>query len=151
MTLADNWQIRLIQLLAVPGLLLAYFLYLFHEGVLVGVCEANSFWDCGQVSGPDAPYASIGPVSVALLGLVGYAAIFLAAWLQDWVALVDAYMPELMLGLTGTALLFSLGLTALEAFVIGAYCEYCVASAVIVLLMFILSISYLRRSAAGDG
>lgn len=144
MSLPEDWQVRVIQLLAVPGLLIAYFLYLYHESYLIGVCEPNQLFDCGQVSGPNSPWASIGPVPVALIGLVGYVVIFLTTWLQDWIDFVDDYMPELMLALTGIAFLFTLGLTLLEALVIHAFCQYCVYSAVIVLVMFILSISYLR-------
>lgn len=144
MSLPEDWQVRVIQLLAVPGLLIAYFLYLYHESYLIGVCEPNQLFDCGQVSGPNSPWASIGPVPIALIGLVGYVVIFLTTWLQDWIDFVDDYMPELMLALTGIAFLFTLGLTLLEALVIHAFCQYCVYSAVIVLVMFILSISYLR-------
>lgn len=140
----DDWQIRLIQLLAVPGLVIAYFLLLYHNGDLINVCTASSWDDCGQVSGPDAPYSSIGPIPVALIGLVGYATIFLLTWLKDWWPLIDDYSPELMVGLTGFAFLFSLGLTGLELFVINAICRFCVLSAAIITVMFVLSISYLR-------
>lgn len=144
MTIPDSWHIKVIQLLAVPGLLLAYFLYLYHNGTLISVCEPSALFDCGQVSGPTSPYSSLGNIPIALIGLIGYAVIFLAAWLQDWVDFVDDYMPEIMLALTTIAFLFTLGLTLLEALVIHAFCQYCVYSAVIVLVMFILSILYLR-------
>jgi uncharacterized membrane protein len=140
----QDWQIRLIQLLSVPGMLLAYYLFLFHEGVLIIGCAVDSVFDCGQVSGPNAPYASIGPVPVAFIGLTGYAVIFLLAWLRDWDNPLVDYLPELMLAVTGFAFLFSLGLTLLELFVIGAFCQYCVVSAVLVVLLFGLSISYWR-------
>ena len=144
----DQWQLRVIQLLAVPGLLISFFLLLFHSGRLVGVCSATGWDDCGQVSGPTAPYATIGPVPIALIGLVGYAIIFLLVWLQDWLPTLEAYLPELMVGVTGLAFLFSLGLTGLELFVIRAICRYCVISAAIVTVMFVLSLSYLRGRAA---
>ena len=140
----EDWQIRLIQLLAIPGLVVAFYLLLFHNGNLVNACTASGWDDCGKVSGPDAPYSSIGPIPVALIGLVGYATIFLLSWLKDWWPLLDDYSPELMVGLTGFAFLFSLLLTALELFVINAICRFCVVSAVIVTIMFVLAISYLR-------
>ncbi len=140
----QDWQIRLIQLLSVPGMLLAYYLFLFHEGVLIVGCSVGSVFDCGQVSGPGAQYASIGPVPVAFIGLTGYAVIFLLTWLRDWDFPLMDYFPELMLAVTGFAFLFSLGLTLLEYFVIGAFCQYCVVSAVFVVLLFGLSISYWR-------
>lgn len=147
----QEWQLRLIQLLSVPGMMLAFYLYLFHMGVLVVGCKVGSFWDCGQVSGPGAPYASIGPVPVAFIGLTGYAVIFMLTWLQDWEFPLMDYLPELMVAVTGFALLFSLGLTAVEFFVIRAFCQYCVVSAVLVVILFGLSLSYLRSANAEGG
>lgn len=139
----SDWQLRFIQLLAIPGLVVAYYLLLFHEGQLVIVCSGG--WDdCGAVSGPDAPYSSIGPVPVALIGMTGYALIFMLVWLRDWLPLLDEYLPEIMVSVTGLALLFSLWLTGLELFVIHAFCRFCVVSAVIILIMFALAVSYLR-------
>jgi uncharacterized membrane protein len=138
-----DWQLRFIQLLAIPGLVVAYYLLLFHEGQVVIVCSGG--WDdCGAVSGPDAPYSSIGPVPVALIGMTGYALIFMLVWLRDWLPRLDEYLPEIMVSVTGLALLFSLWLTGLELFVIHAFCRFCVVSAVIILIMFALAVSYLR-------
>jgi uncharacterized membrane protein len=143
--LPDDWQVRLIQLLAVPGLLLAFYLLLYHEGKLVDVCTASGWDDCGKVSGPDAPYSSIGSIPVALIGLVGYAALFLVVWLKNWLALVEDYLPELLVGLTAVAFLFSVGLTGLELLVIHAICRFCVVSAVIITVMFGLALHYMRE------
>jgi uncharacterized membrane protein len=140
----QEWQLRLIQLLSVPGMLVAYYLYLFHEGVLVSGCAVGGWFDCGIVSGPGAPYASIGPVPVAFIGLTGYAVIFLLTWLKDWEFPLMDYLPELLVAVTGFAVLFSLGLTILELLVIKAFCQYCVVSAVLVVILFGLSLSYLR-------
>lgn len=142
----SDWQVRLIQLLAVPGLIIAFYLLLYHNGNLVSVCRPSSWDDCGKVSGPDAPYSAIGPIPVALIGLVGYALVFLVAWLKDWWPLLDEYSPEVLVALTGFAFLFSLGLTGLELFVIGAICRFCVISALIITVMLVLSISYLRAA-----
>ncbi len=141
----EDWQVRLIQILAVPGMLLAFYLLLYHEGNLIEVCTASGWDDCGKVSGPDAPYSSIGPIPVALIGLIGYSAIFLTTWLRNWLVLVDDYLPELLTGLTAVAFLFSLSLTGLELFVIHAICRFCVVSAIIITIMFILAIHYMRE------
>jgi uncharacterized membrane protein len=66
--------------------------------------------------------------------------------LKDWSSLVDDYLPEIILGLTALAFLFSLGLTALEAFVLHVFCRFCLVSAAIVTTMFGLAISYLRQT-----
>lgn len=138
-----GWQAHAIQLLAVPGTLVAYYLYLFHEGVLFTTCTVNEFFDCGQVSGPSSPYASIGPIPVALIGLIGYGIIFLIVWLKEWIPFIGDNLAELLIGVVGLAFLFTVGLTALELFVIHAFCQYCLYSAFIVLIMFTLAVSYL--------
>jgi uncharacterized membrane protein len=116
-----DWQLRLIQLLAVPGLIVAYYLLLFHEGQLVIVCSGG--WDdCGAVSGPDAPYSSVGPIPVALIGMAGYGLIFMLVWLRDWLPLLDDTLPEIMVSITGLALLFSLWLTGLELVRSNGFC-----------------------------
>lgn len=141
-----GWQISLIQLLAVPGLLLSAYLWLYHEDLLVAACGSTGWDDCGAVSGPGAPYASVGPIPVAAIGFVGYAAIFLLAWLRDWSATAGEYLPELMVGVTGVAFLFTAYLTALEVIVIHAVCRYCLVSAAIITVMLGLAISYLRAT-----
>ncbi len=141
----QNWQVRFIQLLSVVGMFLAYYLLLYHNGTLVGVCPASGIEDCGKVSGPGAPYASIGPIPVALIGLLGYAVLFLVTWLKDWWPWLEDNLAPLLLSLTGLAFLFSLGLTALEVLVIHAICRYCVVSAVNITIMFILALLFLRR------
>ena len=140
----QGWQLRLIQLLAVPGLLVAFYLWLFHNDALIAACGAGGWDDCGAVSGPDALYSSVGPIPVAAIGFAGYALIFVLVWLKDWLPLLDDYMPEVMVGVTGVAFLFTLYLTALELFVIHAICRYCAVSAVLVTIMFVLALSYLR-------
>jgi len=149
-SMRQDWQLRLIQLLSVLGLMVAYYLLLYHNGNLVGVCTSSGWDDCGAVSGPTAPYAALGPVPVALIGLVGYAVLFALTWLKDWAPLRDSYLPELVLGGAGLGFFFTLVLTGLEAFVIHAFCRYCLVSAVLITIIFILAISYMRNSFAED-
>ena len=146
MRIPDNWQLRVIQLLTIPGMFLAYYLLLYHNGQLFSVCTPNGFEDCGLVSGPGATYSSIGPIPVALIGLLGYLTIFFIIWLKDWVDFVDDYIPEIILGLRSIAFLFTAFLTALEAFVIHAYCRYCLMSAGIITIMLILAVINLRSA-----
>ncbi len=145
----ENWQARVIQLLAVPGLLLAFYLLLYHNGIIPDICHASGWEDCGLVSGPNATYSAIGPIPVALIGFIGYALIFLVTWLAPWSDLVDRYQPELLLGLTGLAFVFTLGLTGLEVFVIHAFCRFCLISAAIITVMLILAVSFLRDANRG--
>ena len=142
--LIDKWQLRIIQLFSVAGIVVAFYLLLFHSGSLVSACGTSTWFDCGEVSGPGARFATIGPIPIALIGLIGYIAIFLAIWLDDWIPPLSDYLPEIMVGLSSLALVLTLWLTGLELFMIHAFCQYCVVSAVFVIIIFGLSISYLR-------
>lgn len=149
MRIEEDWQLRVIQLLTIPGLLIAFYLWLFHNGSLIAVCGPSAWDDCGAVSGPDAPFSTVGPIPVAAIGFAGYAAIFLIIWLRAWVNVIDDYLPEILVGLIGIAFLFSVYLTGLELFVIHAICRYCVVSAVIVTVMLVLAVGFLRSVSAG--
>lgn len=138
----DQWQVRLIQLLTIPGMFAAYYLWLFHQGQVTTLCTDGLF-DCGKVSGPEAPYSSLGPLPVALIGLVGYGVIFLLTWLPAWIPWIDRNLPELLFVVSGLGFLASVGLTLLEVLVIHAACQYCVISAVIMTIIFALAVSYL--------
>jgi uncharacterized membrane protein len=130
--------------------LIAYYLLLYHNGVLFTTCGVSELFDCGKVSGPGSPYSSIGPIPVALIGMLGYASIFLAVWLGNWSSQIEEYMPELLFGLVGLAMLFTIGLTLLELAVIHAFCQFCLYSATIVLVMFILAISLIISQKQGS-
>jgi len=147
MKVRADWPVRVIQLLAVPGLLVAFYLWLYHEGSLVAACTGSGWDDCGRVSGPGAPYSSIGPIPIALIGFVGYASIFGLIWLKDWVPWAEQNLAELLMGMTGLGFLFSVGLTLLELLVIHAICRYCVVSAIIMTILFVLAVINLRRRA----
>lgn len=145
---ASAWQPRLIQLLAVPGLVVAFYLWLFHAGELhAAACGASAWDDCGAVSGPGAAYAAIGPIPVAAIGFAGFALIFLLVWLADFVSALEENLPELLAGVTALAFLFILYLIGLELFVLHAVCRYCLVVGAIVVAMFVLAVSYLRAAA----
>jgi uncharacterized membrane protein len=87
-----------------------------------------------------SPYARLfGILPVGLLGLVGYVAILLS-WLGQYQAkeLKGFFKIGLWL-LSLFGVLFSIYLTFLEPFVIGATCAWCLSSAVIMTVIFLAS------------
>jgi uncharacterized membrane protein len=108
--------------LAVVGLLISAYLSWVHLAGAEPVCGLGG-GGCRAVQA--SRYATILSVPVAALGLAGYAGLLLAALLRGE---VGAYLG-LLVALVGT--LFSAYLTYLEVFVIGAVCQWCVASAAI--------------------
>jgi uncharacterized membrane protein len=92
--------------------------------------------DCNTVQ--QSAYARLLGVPIGLLGLGGYVAM-IAAWVVGVRGRVrirnDAWLALWAMALVGTA--FSMYLTFLEPFVIGATCAWCLSSAVIVTLILV--------------
>lgn len=108
--------------LAVAGLLISAYLTWVHYMGVAPVCVGGS-GSCETVQ--SSSYATIFGVPVAVLGLVGYSGLLFSALLQGE---VGVYLG-ILIALVGV--LFSAYLTYLEVFVIHAICEWCVASAAI--------------------
>ena len=110
----------LLAALAIVGLLISAYLSWVHYMGVAPVCVGGS-GGCQSVQ--TSSYATIFGVPVAVIGLVGYSALLLSAWLRGEVGIYLGFLVSLV----GT--LFSAYLTYLEVFVIHAICEWCVASA----------------------
>ena len=122
------------------------FLGLGVAGYIAFVGATNTVAVCGPVGDCNAvqssPYARLfGVVPIGLLGIAGYLAI-LGAWTwsrlggghgQDYAALA-------VMGMALFGTLFSLYLTYLEPFVIQAVCLWCLASAVTITLLMLVSL-----------
>jgi uncharacterized membrane protein len=130
----------LIPLLALVGLGVSAYLSYVELRQVEAVC-----WPIGQCNlVQQSEYAWVaGVLPVGVLGLVGYGGILLA-WLVSRVRL--CWLAKLAsAGLMGMALfgvLFSIILTFLEPFIIGATCLWCLVSAVLVTILFVLSVPY---------
>jgi uncharacterized membrane protein len=134
-----------IALLSLTGLFVAVYLYLYKIGQIGTLVCGTGACETVQLS----PQSRFLGVEVALIGVVGYAVLLLLAVLSLQPRFAGPAWPSRLLAvLSGIAVLFTAYLTALELFVIHAICRYCVASAVIIVLLFLLAARELRRSAA---
>jgi uncharacterized membrane protein len=134
----------LMAVLALLGLLIAAYLTLYHYGYIgTLVCSATRGCETVQTS----KWSKLLGLPVAAWGL-GYYAVVLAvaiAGIQDRLA----ESPQLALGLvilTGWGALFSAWLTLLEEFAIHAWCQWCLASATVAILLFVVSLLDWRRT-----
>lgn len=131
--------------LSLLGLLVAFYLYA-HAAGWMGVLQCG-VGDCAAVQA--SQYATVGPVPVPLIGVLGYALLLALALagLQPRFGgsrfVARALMAGSLLGFV-----FSAYLTYLEAWVIKAWCQYCVASAIIMTLILAASVPEARRSFA---
>ena len=114
--------------LAVVGVLISAYLTWTHFAGLPPVCTGSGE-GCQTVQ--SSRYASLLGIPVALLGLVAYGGLVfsVALWTEMGIYL------GFLISLVGT--LFSIYLTYLEVFVIGALCQWCLASAAIMVAALI--------------
>jgi uncharacterized membrane protein len=116
--------------LAVAGALIsAYLTWSYLQGV-APVCVGDS-GGCETVQ--TSRYAQILGIPVASLGFLAYAGLLGSALIRD----ERAALFGLLIALVGT--LFSAYLTYLEIFVIGAFCQWCVASAALMVASLLLT------------
>ncbi|MFN8470761.1 MAG: vitamin K epoxide reductase family protein [Anaerolineae bacterium] len=101
--------------------------------------------DCERVQ--TSPYSQLFGIPVAILGLGAYLVILaVVLWGNRLPETIAVYNPLIVFGVALVGVLFSAYLTYLELFVIEAICPYCVVSAVLITLIWLLSIWNLVRA-----
>ena len=135
-----------IVLLALVGLLVATYLWLYKLG-LIGVLQCGT-GSCESVQA--SRFAELLGVPVAFYGVAGYAALFGVglAGLQPRLA-ADRRVTVLLAALATVGFGFTLYLTAIELLVLHATCRWCVASAVIMTAIWAAAVT--GRGQTGDG
>jgi uncharacterized membrane protein len=132
-----------IALLSLIGLLIAGYLTMYKFGYLgviqctIGGCETVQTSRFAEFLGQPVALWGMGAyVTLLALSLAGVQPRFAR---ERWVALA-------IFGVSAVGVVFSAYLTYLEAFVIHAWCQWCVISAVLITLIFLLSIPGLRQA-----
>lgn len=134
---------RLIQgilILSVIGLGISLYLTYVYTTDQVAVCFGSGGCEAVQYS----PYAWIFGIPIPTLGAAAYLLLILLAVLARRPGDRQDLWLLALFGVSLVGTLFSAYLTALELFVIHAICIWCVASAVIQLIIFLLAISAWR-------
>ena len=140
---ADNIAIKgnriwIIPALCVIGISVAGYLAYVETTQVEAVC--GPVGDCNTVQ--QSEYARLfGILPIGVLGLFGYAAIFIAWMIARF---SNGYFANLAILsvfiMTASGTLFSIYLTFLEPFVIGATCAWCLTSAVLMTILMLLSV-----------
>ncbi len=134
-----------IAVLALVGLFVALYLWLHALG-FGGAIKCGSSGGCETVQ--TSQWAVFLGFPVAFYGVVGYLAVLIVALVSLRPAALIERMWNVMLVVLATAgVVFTAYLTYLELFVIHAICRWCVGSAVIITLLWIVSILSLRSPA----
>ena len=132
----------IVAMLALAGIFVALYLLLYKLGMIGHLtCSIGS---CETVN--TSRWATFMGIPVAGWGVAFYVAMFGVAIVSTGDRYADSPgMSKLLVGLAGTGVLFSGWLTWLELFKIHAICQWCVISAIIVALIFLVSLSDLKR------
>jgi len=127
----------IIAALALGGVGLATYLAMYKLGYIgtlactVGSCETVNL----------SRWATFIGIPVAVWGVGFYVVLFLVALLGTTNRFAEAsWISHALLGLTAWGVLFSSWLTYLELYVIHAVCMFCVISAILVLVTFLVSV-----------
>jgi len=131
-----RWGSWAIPALILVGLGVAGYLTYVEVSQVTAVC--GPVGDCNAVQ--QSQYARLfGWLPVGLLGTLGFLLIGLAWFMANSGSDRAGLAERALVGLTLTGTLFSIYLTFLEPFVIGATCAWCLFSAVILTLLMLLS------------
>lgn len=132
----------IVAVLSLVGLFVALYLFAHNLGLTGPItCGVG---DCATVQA--SQWAKIGPIPVSSIGVLGYIALFVLSFMGIQPGRRDSAMIGglLLAGSAGGAA-FSGWLTYLEAFVINAWCQYCVISAILITLIFLASLPEIGR------
>jgi uncharacterized membrane protein len=130
-------SLRLVALaLALVGLAIAVYLTYVHYQGIEPTCGLGG--DCEKVQ--TSEWSKLAGIPVALLGLIGYALILGSLFVRGEAGLVAGAL----IALAGFG--FSAYLTYRELFSIDAICPWCVASAVLMTLLAIVTVTRLLRA-----
>jgi uncharacterized membrane protein/thiol-disulfide isomerase/thioredoxin len=130
-----TWHIPALCLL---GFGVAGYLAYVETAHVTAVC--GPVGDCNTVQ--QSAYARLfGILPIGVLGLIGYAAIA-TAWLTGRYTRgkLSNWSAVSLLAFSAGGTLFSIYLTFLEPFVIGATCAWCITSAILITMLMVLSI-----------
>lgn len=130
--------------LSILGFLDSLYLLIFKLSKNNAMCLGNG--DCSTVNA--SRYSTIYGIPVSLLGMIAYLAIIVLLVMELKNMLTRENSNLLVFGLSLVGVLFSAYLTYIELYVIFAICPFCVASAVIITLIFIISIIRLARASS---
>ncbi len=132
-------------ILALAGLGVAAYLAQVEVRAVEAIC--GPVGDCNTVQ--QSEYAKLfGLLPIGVLGVLGFVAILLAWALRRWGSRrVSIWAALAILAMTGFGTLFSVYLTFLEPFVIGATCLWCLSSAVIMTTLYALALDPGRAAA----
>jgi len=139
----SEWNLRrAIAFFAALGVAVATYIAIADAGGDAPACLAGGS-GCQTVA--DSSYAHVLGVNIAIFGVVGYVLLLASAFFANDAARLGGFL--IALGGFG----YSIFLTYIEVFKIEAICHWCVASAVLMTVIFLLQATRLIAYGGTDG
>ena len=127
--------------LTIIGLLVSIYMTIYKLTNNESMCIGSS--GCSEVNA--SRYSEINGIPVAVLGVVGYAAILALLFLEQRPGFIQENASLLFFGISLIGFLFTLYLIYLEIALIKAYCPFCLTSQAVMIVIFIISVIRLAR------
>jgi len=131
-------------ILAILGAVDAIYLLVLKYTQLEALCVGNR----GCLTVNNSIYSEIYDIPVSTFGIAAYLAIAGILLLEARLRLARENGPLAIFGISLAGMAFSAYLTWLEFYVIHAVCPFCIASTIIITLIFILAIIRLVKQTA---
>ena len=127
--------------LAIIGLLVSIYMTIYKVTNNESMCIGSS--GCSEVN--SSRYSEVNGIPVAVLGVVGYAAILALLFLEQRPGLFQQNGSMMFFGISLLGFLFTLYLIFVEVALIKAYCPFCLTSQAVMTIIFIISVVRLVR------
>jgi len=128
---------RAFPILAALGLIVSLYLWYVHVSGTTALCVGVG--GCETVNA--SSYSELAGMPVAFLGALTYFVLLVSWLIRPRLAMnMRAWVSLGIFALTLVGVLFSAYLTYLELFVIYAICPWCVTSAIIITILFLLAL-----------
>ena len=127
---------------SVVGLLVSIYMSIYKFSNNNAMCLGSG--DCATVNA--SRFSEIYGIPVAFFGVFGFVAIILVHFLEKRIKLFEQQGTLMIFGMGLFGFIFVLYLTYVELYVIHAICPFCVATAIAMVLVFIIAIIRLVRN-----
>ncbi len=131
-------SLKLISIILVVGMILVsgYLSYTeLSEGEVV--CLESGSFDCNAVQ--NSVYSEVFGIKVAYLGFLTNLALLALLLLEDRIEFLQENGLTLLFGIVFFGFLYSMYLIYIQAAVLEAYCQWCLAHEVLITLLFIVT------------
>ncbi len=138
----DKMLVRASIALGIVGLLVSIYMTIYKVTSNDGMCLGSG--DCSTVNA--SRYSEVNGIPVAAVGVIGYLAILAVHYFEDRSSFFKKNGTLMVFGMALTGFLFTVWLIYVELVLLKAICPFCVASQVVMTLIFILAIIRLVKT-----